>query len=261
MTCNEIIEAIQKLCPEHYAASWDNSGFLVGDRTRKVHKIVLSLDATDEAIAYAKNVQADLLLTHHPLIFSAIKSVTTESIEGRRIIELIENKITYYASHTNFDVCCMADEAAKKIGMKDGEPLEETGQIEGTMVGFGKCANMEPCSVKEWAERIKNVFDLPYVILYGNPEEIVTKVAISPGSGKGMYTEALKKGAGLLITGDIGHHDAIDAVAFGVNIIDAGHYGLEHIYMQYMSEYLKEICKENAIELYVFRQGCPGTVL
>lgn len=261
MTCKEIIEEIQKCCPEHYAVNWDNSGFLVGDRTRQVHKIVLSLDATDEAIAYAQKMQADLLLTHHPLIFSAIKSVTTESLEGRRIIKLIENKINCYASHTNFDVCCMADEAAKKIGMEDGIPLEETGEIQGMPAGFGKCADMEPCSVKNWAERIKKLFDLPYVVVYGDPETLVSRVAISPGSGKGMYTEALKKGAQLLITGDIGHHDAIDAVALGVNIIDASHYGLEHIYMQYMKEYLEELCKENGIELFVFRQGCPGIVL
>lgn len=261
MICKEIIEAIRKLCPEQYAASWDNTGFLVGDSARQVRKLVLSLDATDEAIEFARSKGADMLLTHHPMIFSPIKNVTTESLEGRRIMKLIENKITYYASHTNFDVCCMADAAAGMIGMTGAEPLEVTGELDGKPAGFGKCGAMEPCSVKEWAERVKKIFRLEYVLLYGDENQVVSKVAISPGSGKGMYVEAMSKGAQLLITGDIGHHDAIDAVAQGVPIIDAGHYGLEQIYLDYMSSFLKDICEKNEIELFIFRQGCPGKVI
>lgn len=261
MICREIIEYIQKRCPEHYAAEWDNTGLLVGDAARTVKKIVLALDATDEAIEYAVSVGADLLLTHHPMIFKPIRSVTSDTMEGRRIIRLIENKITYYASHTNFDVCCMADEAAAMIGMQGGSPLELTGEIDGKPAGYGRAGCMESKSVADWAEEIKRIFSLDYVIVYGDSSRKVQNIAISPGSGKGMLSEVLKRNVELLITGDIGHHEAIDSVAQNVCVIDAGHYGLEHIYMQYMKNYLADLCQKAGVEMLVYKQGCPGQIL
>lgn len=261
MICNDIIESIRSLCPERYAAEWDNTGLLVGDPTRKVQKIVIALDATDEAIDYAVSEKADLLLTHHPMIFKPIRGITADTMEGRRIIRLIENKITYYASHTNFDVCCMADEAAGKIGMTNGQPLEITGEIGGMPAGFGKTARMKGRTVEAWAREIKRIFGLDYVIVYGEKTRKVLNVAILPGSGKGMLDEALERNVELLITGDIGHHDAIDAVAQNICIIDAGHYGLEHIYIQYMKDYLADLCEKARVEILVFRQGCPGEII
>lgn len=261
MICNDIIESIRSLCPEHYAADWDNTGLLAGDITRPVSRIVLALDATDEAIEYAVSQRADLLLTHHPMIFSPVRSVTNETLEGRRIIRLIENKITCYASHTNFDVCCMADVAARMIGMQGGQPLELTGQMDGKPAGFGRVSRMKDRSVREWARDVKRIFGLDYVIVYGDLNRMVQNVAISPGSGKGMLGEALERNVELLITGDIGHHDAIDAVAQKVCIIDAGHYGLEHIYMQYMKNYLADLCEKAGVELLIFEQGCPGQII
>jgi putative NIF3 family GTP cyclohydrolase 1 type 2 len=150
----------------------------------------------------------------------------------------------------------MADEAARLIGMKDGVVLEKTTEIDGKAAGFGKAADMPPAAVGEWADRIKEIFGLDYVIVYGDVQKEVRRVAISPGSGKGMLEQCMAVGAELFISGDIGHHDAIDSAAMGCAVIDAGHYGLEHIYMNYMKQYLEPLCE--GVEFFTFEQGCPG---
>ena len=111
MKANEIIEKIEEKYPVSFAENWDNSGFLVGDREWEVKKIFLALDVTDETLNRAIAAGADMMITHHPLIFSGMKQVTAGDFIGRRILKLIENHICYYAVHTNFDVLGMATSA------------------------------------------------------------------------------------------------------------------------------------------------------
>ena len=90
------------------------------------------------------------------------------------------------------------------------------------------------------AEYVKDVFQIPDVKIFGNPETVLNRAAVLPGSGKSMTADALRNGAEVYITGDFGHHDGIDAVDQGLNVIDAGHYGIEHIFIGQMAEELKE---------------------
>lgn len=259
MKCKDIINVLEELCPKSYALDWDNVGLLVGDKDCEVNRVLVALDATDEVVKMAASCNAQMILTHHPMIFSAMKTVTQDNIIGRRILSLARNNIAYYAMHTNFDVCCMADITADIIGMKDAAPLEETAVINGNPAGIGKIGKMPAKSVRWWAEKIKKDFDIPAVTVYGDMDAVVDCVAISPGSGKGMSAYAKRGGAGLLITGDIGHHDGIDSVAMGVNIIDAGHYGLEHVYINYMKDFLNKNLPKLEVETYI--PGCPGKII
>lgn len=246
MRCDEIIVELECLAPEFLACSWDNPGLLVGRYDKEVRTIYLALDATDEVIEDAVSHHADMLLTHHPMIFKAVKKVNNEDFIGRRIIKLIRNDISCYAMHTNFDSApgCMADLAAARIGLEDGSQiLEPEGEWDGTGYGIGKVGRLE-CAVtlKELAKRVKRVFGLPFVTVYGDLEsdEPVSLCAVSPGAGGSMVEPALQSGADVLVTGDIGHHEGIDSVARKMSIIDAGHYGLEHIFMDFMEQYLKK---------------------
>lgn len=259
MICKDVIACLRRLCPDEYAEGWDNVGLLAGDEEKEVKRILIALDATDEAIRQAELCGADMLLTHHPMIFSPIKRVVAGDMTGRRILRLISGKIACYAMHTNFDVCCMADEAAARIGMNGGGPVEITGQRDGVDVGIGRICDMPSQRVDSWASFIKERFGLDYVVVYGDRMKEVSRVAICPGSGKSLIGEALAKGAKLLITGDIGHHEAIDGVAQGLTIIDAGHYGLEHIFIPYMEDYLKRSCRD--AEVVTFEEGCPGKII
>ena len=126
MKLKAIMQMLEELCPRSFAMSWDNVGLQVGYGDKEVHTIALAVDATSEVIADAAAQEADLILTHHPLLFGGIKNITDSDYLGRRILELIRRDICCYAMHTNFDVLGMADAAADMLKLSDREVLEVT---------------------------------------------------------------------------------------------------------------------------------------
>lgn len=246
MQCRELIGRLDELAPRAYACEWDNPGFLAGREEKEIKKILVALDATDEVVEQAIREGADMLLTHHPLIFKPLKQVNDQNFISRRIVELIQADICYFAMHTNFDIApgCMADLAAEKLGLIPEEPLEVTGEADGAAIGVGKIGSLkEPVSVEALGRRVKELFGLPFVTVYGTEQVTgpVSRVAVSPGAGGSMIRYGIEKKAQVLVTGDIGHHDGIDAAANHMAVIDAGHYGLEHIFIPFMADYLKQM--------------------
>lgn len=254
MRCSDLTRQLDLLAPPEYACDWDNPGLLAGWSEKEVHRILVALDATDEVVAQAVREKADLLVTHHPLIFKPLKKVNDQDFVSRRILTMIQHGICYFAMHTNFDIApgCMADLAAAQLGMNAEGPLEVTGEADGVPVGIGKIGSMAvPVTVEELARLVKERFGLPYVTVYGmdQVQGPVTRIALSPGSGGSMIRHGLAKGAQVLITGDIGHHEGIDAAANQMAVIDAGHYGLEHIFIPFMKEYLEELAGDQVTVL------------
>lgn len=245
MECKKVIEILEKQSPKSYACDWDNVGLLVGREDKEIQKIYIALDATDEAIEEAIANGADMLLTHHPMIFKGMKRVTQEDFIGRRIIRLIQNDMVDYAMHTNFDVMGMADLAADYLGISDTRVLEITSVSETGEEGIGRYGSLKKeMTVRECCEEVKQAFSLENVKVFGDLERKVKTAAISPGSGRSVISNALQAGVDVLITGDIDHHEGIDAVAQKLTVIDAGHYGVEHIFIPYMEQYLKREAKE-----------------
>lgn len=244
MLCREVIDIIKQDYPEEYALGWDNVGLLAGRDDREVRRICLALDATDEVVCAAAEQGADMLITHHPLIFGGMKRVTNQDFIGRRILSLIRHDISYYAMHTNYDILGMAKHAGSRMKLKQQEVLEVThggkaGDAEERQEGIGRIGLLEaPVTLRQCCEDVKKAFHLETVRVFGDIEKQVEKAAICPGSGKSVIGEALKKQADVLITGDIGHHEGIDAAAQGMAVIDAGHYGIEHIFVEDMKQYL-----------------------
>lgn len=249
MKCYEIIEKLETLSPVTFAEEWDNVGLLAGRRDKEVRTVYIDLDATDEAIEEAIRLGADLLLTHHPLIFRKLGRVNTDDFIGRRIYELIRNDISYYAMHTNFDVMGMADAAADALSLKDRQVLNVTYEDDIAKEGCGRVGKLERhMRVEELAALVKEKFHVPNVRVYGNLEDIVETAAVMPGSGGSYVNDALNAGADVMITGDIDHHEGIDAVAQGIVIIDAGHYGIEKLFIPYIEAFLKR--ELPALKLY-----------
>ena len=237
MIVQDIIDRLEAQSPVESAMEWDNVGLLIGDVNEEIHRIYIALDATDEVISHAIDFGADMLITHHPLIFSGMKRLTSDDFIGRRVISLIKNDIAYYAIHTNFDVYGMGALAEDALELDAAVPLDISQGEE----GMGRIGNLtEPIKLKKLASEVKKRFDINAVRVYGDMDTRVQKVAIMPGSGKSEIDGAIEQGAQVLITGDIGHHDGIDAVAKGICIIDAGHYGLEHLFIDYIASYLQE---------------------
>lgn len=246
MLCRELIEKLEKLAPRELACDWDNPGFLAGRGDKEIKKVLVALDATDWVVEQAVKEKADFLLTHHPLVFRPLKQVNDENFISRRIVTLLQADISYFAMHTNFDAApgCMADLAADRLEILNGVPLEVTGEVNGEAVGIGKAGSLKaPVPLDAFADQVKAAFGLPFLLMYGSDavKEPVSRVAVSPGAGGSMIRYALEKKVQVLVTGDIGHHDAIDAAASGMAILDAGHYGLEHIFIPFMADYIRNV--------------------
>ena len=256
---SDIIERLDMLAPFSGAESWDNVGLLVGRPEKKVGTVFIALDATDEAIDDALESGADLLLTHHPMIFSPLKKVVSEDFVARRVMELVKRDLSYIAMHTNFDVYCMGKAAADIIGLNETEALEGL-KREDASLGFGRIGNLENAMpLKEFADFIKHKFDLDSVRIYGGLSEIVERVAVLPGSGSSGIPYAIGLNADVLLTGDISHHQGIDANMQGLSIVDAGHYGIEHIFINYMNNYFREKLPE--LKVVLSRESSPFKVL
>ena len=240
MKLNEIMQMLDEFCPPGFAMSWDNVGLQVGRSDKEIQTIALALDATSEVIDKAVREGADLILTHHPLLFGPVKKVTDSDHVGKRVLKLAREDIACFAMHTNFDVLGMGDAAADLLKLADREVLEVTFEDDISVEGLGRIGSMiEPMKLSEVAARTAEVFEVENVRYYGDPDEMIVTCAILPGSGHGEIDLAAKCGADVIITGDISHHDGIDAVEKGIAVIDAGHYGVEKIFIPYMKEYLE----------------------
>ena len=252
MKCSEIFEYLTNLYPLELAMDWDNSGFLIGRSDKEVKNVLVVLDITNEVLEYARAKDIDLIVSHHPIIFSALKRVTDETLLGNYILKILKNDICVIAMHTNFDIAKggMADICSERLGLSNTCVFERTNVCDGEELGIGKIGDLKKdMSLDELIKLVKTKFDLSYVSVFGreNINSNIRRVAISPGSGKGMYKYAVKR-ADVLITGDITHHDGLDAANDGVCIIDATHYGLEHLFIEKVKSDLIKLDKINVFE-------------
>ena len=237
MKVKELTAWLENKYPAKAAEHWDNVGLLVGDDEAEVSHVFLALDLTEETLEEAIQAGADMIITHHPMIFSPIKKIHNLDFVGGRILKLIQNDISYYAMHTNYDVLGMAELSGKIMDLQNGEVLDVTyTDEEGNPEGIGRIGNLEKdMTLEECCVYVKHRLELGSLKVFGDMQKKVHRLAISPGSGKSSIAVALEKGADVLVTGDIGHHDGIDAVEQGLAVIDAGHYGTEYIFIEDMS--------------------------
>lgn len=241
MKVNEVIGILEKLSPPAFACNWDNVGLMAGDRNAEVSRVLVTLDVDENAIQKALSCGADMIVSHHPLVFGSINRVTADTLTGRRLITLIRNDIACFSMHTNFDICgSMGKAAADTLGLKCAKTLEVT-DADGNGLGMvSDAGENEVMTAAQWAERVKKCFDIPTVKVFGELDKNVYRIAIYPGSGSGSIPIALEYNADVLVTGDIGHHAGTDAAAQGLTVIDAGHYGIEHVFIRFIAEYIRK---------------------
>lgn len=244
MNCKEVVEVLHERWNPSYAMDWDNVGLLVGRWEKEIKKIFVALDVTEENLKQAFDFGADFIVTHHPMIFSPMKKINTGDFMGRRIISMIQNDLCYFAMHTNFDVKGMAMLNERALGLLGAEPLQTT-IIEEKEEGIGRIGALaQEMTLAEFARKVKVDLQVPEVRVYGDLSWQVTKSAVCGGSGKSTVKDALKKKADVLVTGDIDYHTGIDAAAQGLAVVDAGHYGTEYCFIEYVTKELKKMFPE-----------------
>lgn len=247
----EIQEKVEELAPVPAAEDWDNPGLLLGSAEKEIRKALVALDARPEIVEEAVAQGVDMILTHHPVIFRDIKAVNDGSGQGRKLLKLLQNDISVYSMHTNFDTCPggMGDIVCERLGLEKLGPLEPSAYD--ASFGLGFVAELsEEMSARELSKLVKERFGLPYVLFYDAGKGI-RRIACCPGSGKGELSAVLKTKVDAFLTGDMGHHEGLDYMEEGISLIDAGHYGLEHIFVPYMADFLRK----HFPELTVLEEG------
>lgn len=232
MTVREIYNYIDSFAPFCTQESWDNSGLLVGDDSKEVGSIMLCLDITKEIAYEAVNENVSLVISHHPVIFSPLKSLTPDN----PAVILSAGGVSAICMHTSFDFASggLNDFLAEKLGV--GKVLDTAIEDE---TGLGRIIELdEETSSKDLAQKTKEALRCKAVRL-NLPEKQIKRVGVISGAGAGYYPLAAKKGCDALITGDVKHNQFIDAQNDGFSIIDAGHYYTENIITEYLLEKLK----------------------
>lgn len=241
-TCEKIMQCLEDLWPVTFAESWDNVGLLIGRKDKQVQRVLLCVDVTEHVMDQAIATNVDMIISHHPVIFSGMKRITDETVFGAKVLELIRRDICVYVMHTNFDVMGMADAAAEKLGLLDTEVLQVTYEDDIQAEGIGRTGKLKSAlSLEELAQFTKEAFDVSSVKVFGNPSRVCVDVAICPGAGKSLTEDVIRAGVDVYITGDIDHHTGLDLMEQGIAVIDAGHYGIEKLFVPYMYDYFKKM--------------------
>lgn len=264
MDIKELLDYLGKEIPANYACSWDNSGLQVGHAGKEVKKIYIALDATEQVVCDAAMKRCDFLLTHHPLLFKGIKQVSGDNSIGRKLYMLIGNDIACYSAHTNFDAMPggMGELAGALLQLGCVSPLEDmSGHLEDPW-GIGVVGNLpQPMSLEAFCNHVKQIFGLKSINLFAADglEKPVQRIAVCPGSGRSILDAVIQSQAEVFLTGDIGHHEGIDCVDMGITVIDAGHFGLEKIFVPVMAEKLSQAFPE--LEIYTAKPAAPFQVV
>lgn len=268
MKCRQIIDILEELAPQKFAEDWDNCGLSYGNKDLDVNKIFVALEPTENVIEQGIEKDVDMIITHHPMIFSPVKSLSYDKVIGRKITMLAKNDIICYSMHTNMDAVVMASMAAKKMGLEQVIRLDVTDENtycvdgENITVGIGSIGNVtQSITLKECSELVKDRFDIDRVRTVGNLQKRISRIAILPGSGKSYIKKAIKEKVDVLITGDIDYHSAVDALEEGICLIDAGHYDTEHFFVEYIAEYLNRKLISYGIKVDIATEKSPFTII
>lgn len=244
MKCSDLINELENFAPIYLAESWDNPGLIVGDTENDINKVLVALDVTDEVVDESISVGADIIITHHPMLFSAVKKITNETSIGARLRKLIKNDIAHFALHTNLDIAFGGtnDELARISGLKDIEILRESCQQNGQVNGLGRIGNLEKqTTFGDFARIIKKELGLNSLRIVGDTEKKIRRVGLCTGSGFEFMVDAVKKGADVFITADLRYHESQKALEAGICVIDATHYASENIIVPVICKYLNEL--------------------
>ncbi len=220
----DVTRVIEEFAPLSIQEGWDNSGLCVGSPDAPVTSVLLGLDCTPALVDEAVECGADMIVTHHPLIFSGLKKITPEDQVGEAVIKAIKAGISIYAAHTNADkvISGVSGAMAAKLGLKNVCILDEDG--EGT--GLGVVGDLpEPLSADEAVAFVKESFGLKMMKASRPVEGKISRVAMCGGSGGSLIKSAMASGAQLYISGDISYHNFFTPDGF--MIMDIGHYESE----------------------------------
>ncbi len=250
-TVKEIYEALFAQAPTYMKYDWDHVGLLCGRWDMPVTKVMVALDPMPDVLEEAKEVGAQLIVTHHPLIFQPITAVTDDTLTGRSLLYLIENGMAAINLHTNLDCAPdgVNDILAKKIGLQNISVIDPVGKDEqGREYGLLRMGMVEPTALADFAAKTAKALGC-IGMRYADGGKAVCRVAVGGGSCGSELDAAIKAGCDTFVTADLKYNHFEEAKYHGINLIDAGHFATENP----VCERLSEILREAFPELEIFR--------
>lgn len=221
MKAIDIVRPIEEMAPLCGQEKWDNCGFSVGDPQMEVSKVLVALDCTEDVVDEAVECGADMIITHHPLIFGGVRKISPQTQLGRIIYKAIQHNIVVYAAHTNMDKAAggVSWVMADKLQLQERETLVPD--------SFGLVGTLpQPVGAEEFVGMVKKAFGVDVVRTSALLGEQISRVAVCGGSGKSFIGDAMGKGAQVYVTGDITYHEFYAEKGF--MLVDIGHYGSEY---------------------------------
>ena len=247
MKAKEVIQALEEFAPLSLQESYDNAGLTVGSPEKEVHKALLSVDVTEEIVDEAIAAGADMIISHHPLIFRGLKNITCDDYTGRSIIKAIKNDIVIYASHTNMDSAAggVSFKMGEKIGLR-GMTFLIPGNTENS--GLGVIGDLEqPMKPEDFLNLLKSTFKVPCIRYSGN-EEKVSRIALCGGAGAEFAGEAIRQGADMFVSADFKYHDFFMADK-RICLADIGHFESEQFTLEIFYEVISKKLPNFAIQI------------
>ncbi|MDE6835652.1 MAG: Nif3-like dinuclear metal center hexameric protein, partial [Muribaculaceae bacterium] len=200
----DIASLIEEFAPKSLQEDYDNAGLQVGNPDMEVSAALLCLDVTEDILDEAIERSCNLIISHHPLIFKGLKSVTGKDATQRIVIKALSNNIAIYAAHTNLDAAFdgVSFEMAHMLGLKDIRVLDP--RRENPDTGIGVIADASPTPKLEFLRKLKEKFNVK-ALRYSayTPKLVVKKVALCGGSGAFLIRKAIAEGADAIVTGDV----------------------------------------------------------
>ena len=228
-TIKDIFEYLCDFAPLEKQLSFDNAGFLVGRQDAEVKKVLLSLDVTPDVVEEAAEGGYELIVSHHPVIFNALKSVTDE-----KLMKLVENRISVISMHTNLDIIeggvndvLLSVLGAERDGVLDNECCGRTGHFD---VPISLSIFLELCKNKLYANGLR----------YYDAGRPVKNIAVLGGAGGDELEDVISKGCDTYLTSDIKYHEFLLAQEKGINLVDGDHFGTENPVMDMLCRKLSE---------------------
>lgn len=239
MQVKDILIYLERLFPLNLASEFDQGklGMQIGSLDAKVEKVIVALDASEKVIDEAIELNANLIIAHHPFLFNPLLSIDYQNPIGRKLVKVIKNKINIICMHTNIDVSLdgMNDYLASLLGLENISIT--TPSLDNT--SFIRIGTIKKQSLKDLASFVSKVFNEEHLRVVGNLDKMITSVGIVGGSGGTMINEAKRAGCDCFITGEIKHNHALEAIEMDMTLIEIGHH-IESLFMMNLVNDLKQ---------------------
>jgi len=247
----QIIDIIESVAPLRWQEEWDNSGLQVGERNAEIHAALLTTDVTEAVVSEAIALGCQLIVSHHPLLYKGLKTISGNTPQERCVMMAVRNGIAIYSSHTSMDnyLHGVSGRMAEKLGVKnyrilvDGPQCAYPGEY-----GLGVIGELETAVAYEaFLGQVKEAFGVEMLRYIPAPKAEVKKIAMCGGAGSEFMEEAIRQGADVFLCADCKYHEMQTAVD-RIGLIDIDHWHCEHHTREVFEELLK-----GQVQTYVSR--------